>query len=162
LPPSTWCDGAKILFRGEEVILQNIEFNGMRAIAFAQETVPCPALTENFRPYVESHMRMLASRELPKRLLELAARHGFVVRRITIRNQRSRWGSCSRSGAISLNWRLIQTPPFVSDYILLHELAHLKHLNHSAHYWAEVARVCPDWRAAEKWLKHNATQWAIL
>jgi predicted metal-dependent hydrolase len=149
--PSTWVHGTKILFRGEDVVLQRVETNGSRAIQFAQESIP--ASTENLRPQVEGHLRRLASRELPHRLLELAAHHGFVVQRITIRNQRSRWGSCSRSGTISLNWRLIQAPPFVSDYILLHELAHLKHMNHSARYWAEVARICPAWDAAEKWLK---------
>ena len=80
-------------------------------------------------------LREQASRELPARLLELAACHGLVVSRISVRNQRSRWGSCSRNAAISLNWRLIQAPPFVCDFIILHELAHLKEMNHSRRFW---------------------------
>ena len=78
------------------------------------------------------------------------------VQRVTVRNQRSRWGSCSRRGTISLNWRLVQTPEFVRDYIVLHELAHLREMNHSPRFWREVARLCPNFAEAEKWLKANA------
>jgi predicted metal-dependent hydrolase len=78
------------------------------------------------------------------------------LRRVVIRNQRSRWGSCSRRGTISLNWRLVQTPVFVRDYIILHELAHLKVMNHSKRFWKEVARLCPEYREAETWLKRNS------
>jgi predicted metal-dependent hydrolase len=63
--------------------------------------------------------------------------------------------SCSRRGLISLNWRLIQTPDFVRDYVILHELAHLKHMNHSPRFWAEVARICPAYETAEEWLKRS-------
>jgi len=86
----------------------------------------------------------------------LAALHNLPVRRVTVRNQRSRWGSCSRRGTISLNWRLVQAPDFVRDYIVLHELAHLKEMNHSRRYWGEVARLCPDFPAAECWLKQHS------
>jgi predicted metal-dependent hydrolase len=89
-------------------------------------------------------------------VFELALAHGFSVRRVTVRNQRSRWGSCSVRGTISLNWRLVQTPDFVRDYIVLHELAHLKEMNHSRRYWREVARLCPEFEQAEKWLKQNS------
>jgi len=74
---------------------------------------------------------------------------------VSVRNQRSRWGSCSRHGTISLNWRLVQTPTFVRDYIILHELAHLKEMNHSKRFWREVARLCPDFGRAERWLKEH-------
>jgi predicted metal-dependent hydrolase len=72
-----------------------------------------------------------------------------------VRNQRSRWGSCSPRGTISLNWRLIQAPPNVRDYIILHELCHLRQMNHSDRFWREVASVCPDYQRAELWLKRN-------
>ena len=75
-----------------------------------------------------------------------------------MRNQRSRWGSCSRGGLISLNWRLVQMPPTVRDYIILHELAHVRVPNHSAKYWRGLAQLCPDYRAAEAWLKANGRQ----
>ena len=73
--------------------------------------------------------------------------------RVSIRNQRSRWGSCSSRGAIALNWRLIQMPAEVSDYVILHELMHLREPNHSRQFWREVAAVCDGWRDAERWLK---------
>ena len=102
---------------------------------------------------VEAHLRRLAARELPARLDELARRHGFSVAGVSIRNQRTRWGSCSRSGRISLNWRLIRLPPDIRDYVLLHELTHLRHLNHSARFWRELARLCPHHAEARRWLR---------
>jgi predicted metal-dependent hydrolase len=105
---------------------------------------------------VEKHLCKLAAQELPVRVAELAREHRFVVRRVSVRNQRSRWGSCSRHGTISLNWRLVQTPIFVRDYIILHELAHLKEMNHSRRFWREVARLCPDFARAEHWLKEHS------
>src|SRR5580765_1430672 len=105
------------------------------------------------RPQVQSFLWGLAARELPARVFELAAGHRVHVSRVTVRNQRSRWGSCSRRGTISLNWRLVQTPLFVRDYIILHELAHLKEMNHSRRFWNEVERLCPEFEKAEKWLK---------
>lgn len=88
--------------------------------------------------------------------MELAAMHGMNVSRVTVRNQKSRWGSCSRRGTISLNWRLVQTPEFVRDYIILHELAHRRQMNHSEKFWHEVERLFPDYLQAERWLKKHA------
>jgi len=102
---------------------------------------------------VESALRRQAARELPQRLAELASLHGFTVTAVSIRNQRTRWGSCSPTGRISLNWRLVQVPPEVRDYVLLHELTHLRHLNHSARFWRELARVCPGHADARRWLR---------
>jgi len=83
----------------------------------------------------DAGLRPQAERELPARLMELAARHGYHVAGVTVRNQRSRWGSCSPAGRISLNWRLAQVPPEVRDYVLLHELTHLAVGNHSPRFW---------------------------
>jgi predicted metal-dependent hydrolase len=74
---------------------------------------------------------------------------------VLVRNQRTRWGSCSARRTISLNWRLIQTPPFVRDYIIVHELMHLREMNHSQRFWHQVARAYPRWREAEAWLKQH-------
>ncbi|MFO7692198.1 MAG: M48 family metallopeptidase [Vicinamibacterales bacterium] len=103
----------------------------------------------------EARLRTRAAQELPARLRELAAIHGFAVSSVSVRNQRTRWGSCSPSGRISLNWRLIQVPPAVCDYVLLHELTHLRHLNHSARFWQELARLCPDHAEARTWLRSS-------
>jgi len=111
----------------------------------------------DLRPVAEAALRKFAGKTLPERVAELAEPAGYAtgVRRVSVRNQRTRWGSCSRRGLISLNWRLVQTPDFVRDYVILHELAHLKHMNHSPRFWAEVARICPAYETAEEWLKRS-------
>ncbi|MCG3149525.1 MAG: hypothetical protein PCFJNLEI_02988 [Verrucomicrobiae bacterium] len=144
-PRQVWEDGTEILYRGKVVRLRV-----GREVTFADQVV---AVTADLRPTVERHLWRLAKRELSHRTLELAAQHSVAIQRITVRNQRSRWGSCSRRGTISLNWRLIQTPAFVRDYIILHELMHRRQMNHSKLFWQEVAAVCPDYQTAEAWLK---------
>jgi predicted metal-dependent hydrolase len=98
-------------------------------------------------------LRDQARRELPPRLFELAALHGLIVTRVSIRNQRSRWGSCGRDGHISLNWRLVLMPPAVRDYVLIHELMHLRRMDHSPSYWRLVGDAFPEFRAARVWLR---------
>jgi predicted metal-dependent hydrolase len=94
-----------------------------------------------------------AKRELPARLSELAAQHQLSVSRVSVRNQKWRWGSCSRSGHICLNWRLVLMPEWIRDYVIIHELMHLKRMDHSPRFWKLVAGACPDYRAARAWLR---------
>ena len=94
-----------------------------------------------------------AKQELPARLMQLAADHGLAVTRISVRNQRSRWGSCGRDGHICLNWRLVRMPAWVRDYVMVHELMHLRRLDHSPAYWKLVAKAVPDYEAARRWLR---------
>jgi len=108
---------------------------------------------EPLPPDVARELRARAAQELPIRLSELAEEHGLLVRRVSVRNQRWRWGSCSRDGHICLNWRLVQMPPWIRDYVMLHELMHLKRLDHSPRFWALVAEACPDYAAARQWLR---------
>jgi predicted metal-dependent hydrolase len=104
---------------------------------------------------VDRELRVRAAKELPPQLLALADRHGLVVSRVTIRNQRSRWGSCSARGHIALNFRLLLMPPEVCEYILIHELMHLRQPNHSIRFWRLVEAACPGFRDAERWLKQH-------
>ena len=106
-------------------------------------------------PPVEEHraLRERAGRELPARLIELARQHRLSVSRVSVRNQRSRWGSCGRDGHISLNWRLVLMPLWVSDYVLIHELMHLKRMDHSPTYWRLVADAYSEYRTARQWLR---------
>ena len=99
-----------------------------------------------------------AKNELPPRLLELAALHALTVSRISIRNQRWRWGSCSRAGHICLNWRLVTMPESVRDYVLIHELMHLKRMDHSPRFWKLVAEVCPEYKKARAWLRSHSAR----
>jgi predicted metal-dependent hydrolase len=104
-----------------------------------------------------SALRARARRELPARLLELAARYALTVTRISVRNQKSRWGSCSPSGHICVNWRLITMPEWVRDYVFIHELMHLKRMDHSPRFWKLVAEACPEYRAARAWLRTHVS-----
>ena len=80
---------------------------------------------------------------------------GVAPLRITLRDQKTRWGSCSSRGAISFNWRIIMAPPPVLDYLVIHELCHMLQPNHSPKYWQEVARWCPDFLLHRRWLRKN-------
>ena len=100
-------------------------------------------------------LRERARTELPARLGAIAAEQGMSVAGVSIRNQRTRWGSCGRDGHISLNWRLVLMPPEVRDYVLIHELMHLRRLDHSPAFWRLVAAACPGYREARQWLRQN-------
>jgi predicted metal-dependent hydrolase len=152
-----WLVGTEILFRGESVKLEAGVNGESDMIRFGGEAVKVTGHGADLRPVIERHLWRLAAKELPQRVLEYAALHQLPVRRISVRNQRSRWGSCSRRGTISLNWRLVQTPAFVRDYILIHEIMHLREMNHSSRFWREVERACPDYETAERWLKQHSS-----
>ncbi|MEY4697986.1 MAG: hypothetical protein RIT14_2414 [Pseudomonadota bacterium] len=90
------------------------------------------------------------------RLAEASDRHAAVigrrVTRITLRDTRSRWGSCAQDGALMYSWRLIMAPPRVLDYVAAHEVAHMEQMNHSAAFWAVVERLFPGWQQQRRWL----------
>lgn len=147
-----WKIGVGIHFRGD---LVHIETDAEGLIRFGTERIKVRDPSGDLGPSIQKHMYKLAAQELPARVMELGALHGVDVSSISIRNQRSRWGSCSLKGTISLNWRLIQTPVYVRDYIILHELAHRRQMNHSEQFWREMERWCPDYLQAERWLKQH-------
>ncbi len=92
---------------------------------------------------------------LKDRLAHFAPLVGVTHGRVTIRSQRSRWGSCSAKGNLNFNCLLAQAPSEVLDYIVVHELCHRKELNHSPRFWAEVAKILPDYKQQERWLKNE-------
>jgi len=95
-------------------------------------------------------LKRAAAARLEPRVMELAAAAGVRYSRVEIRRQRSRWGSCSARGTISLNLCLLFQRPEVVDYLIVHELMHVKHMNHSARFWAAVESHCADWRALDR------------
>ena len=127
--PTAWGHGSELLFRDDLVQLVIRDNHSTKIVEFADQRVDV-LLEAEVRRAVERHLWDLARRELTARTAQLATQHDLTVSRITVRNQRSRWGSCSRRGTISLNWRLIQAPAYVLDYIILHELMHLREHNH--------------------------------
>lgn len=94
-----------------------------------------------------------ARRDLEARVIAHAARMGVKPKKLTIRDQTSRWGSCSSTGALSFSWRLIMAPPFVLDYVAGHEVAHLREMNHGPKFWAIVDRAVPCMEEAKSWLQ---------
>ena len=148
-----WTTGTGILLRGRPETLVVAPSPEGATVRYADRMVRVPPGSQDVRPFVERDLRALAREDLAPRLLALAAQHQLVVRRVTIRDQRSRWGSCSPNGSIALNFRLVQMPPEVCDYVLVHELMHLRQQNHSRRFWRLVEAVCPAFREAEKWLK---------
>jgi predicted metal-dependent hydrolase len=101
---------------------------------------------------IRDFLKKEAKRELEAASKRSAAALGVGLKRVSIRDQSSRWGSCSTTGVLSYSWRLILAPPFVLDYLAAHEAAHLVEMNHSRAFWRQVERICPDFKRAKGWL----------
>ena len=150
-----WRDGTRFLFRGEEVILRVEQTEKGAHLRFADQVVALSHELPDYRETIYKYLRRIAENELPVRTRELAVAHEITVKRVTVRDQKTRWGSCSARGTISLNWRLIHAPAFVVDYLIIHELMHRREMNHSKRYWNLVAAAFPEYQRAEKWLKNS-------
>lgn len=110
------------------------------------------------QPFTAAEIQQLADaalKDIPQRVQKYVAIIGVTVGRITIRNQKTRWGSCSSKGDLNFNCLLMLCPEEIRDYVVVHELCHRKELNHSSRFWNEVARVMPDYAQRRKWLKEN-------
>nr|WP_241696906.1 SprT family zinc-dependent metalloprotease [Mariprofundus sp. KV] len=149
------------LFKGNTV---NLDIQtGRRAVAIVENklTVTLPASTAVekktalIRRVIEKWYRQQAEIHLKQRTEQLAKVLGKSPTHVGVKGYRSRWGSCHLDGRIYFNWRLIMAPEWVIDYVILHELCHLIHHNHSKNYWALVESVMPDYRHAKVWLKTN-------
>ncbi len=108
----------------------------------------------------ESELKALvaqAKQTIPARVAHYADLLGIEYGRITIRTQKTRWGSCSSKGNLNFNCLLMLAPPEVLDSVVVHELCHRKHMNHSRDFYAEIARIMPDYKARHAWLKQNGT-----
>jgi len=145
--------GSLIWYRGEKIPLSVQSAEPKCILSFADQQLACLLPQEDCRPRIELHLRKLAAKEFPLRVQLLAKQHGLEVKRVSVRDQKSRWGSCSARKTVSLNWRLIMAPPFVLDYVIVHELMHLREMNHSARFWQLVAAAFPQHREAQQWLK---------
>ena len=148
-----------LLYQGRLVPFHSSSNDENKFLRFANLLIPKnQEVHDNDKETVENFLLHLAKSSLTERTLQLADKHFLQPKKISIRNQKTRWGSCSNSGTISLNWRLIQVPAFVRDYVILHELAHLKFLDHSPPFWNHLGKICPNLHAAESWLKEYSQQ----
>ena len=111
---------------------------------------------QGWKPLSYAELNELADKALayiPERVAYFAEKIGITYGRLTIRNQKTRWGSCSSKGNLNFNCLLMLTPPEVIDYVVVHELCHRKEMNHSKAFWDEVSHVMPDYEKARAWLK---------
>ncbi|MFD0988052.1 M48 family metallopeptidase [Methyloligella solikamskensis] len=177
--PVPFTDGAVIPLRG---YAHQIHFAGpvrRRGVAWidAEDSIDLPAWPEAAAQDADNLPRLCVSGEpehAPRRLLDWlkrqaqhdlkdevsyqAERMGLAPKRIFVRDQTTRWGSCSTSGALSFSWRLILAPGFVLEYLVVHEVAHLAHMNHGPRFWRLVEKTMPDYEEAQKWLRdHGAS-----
>lgn len=140
----------KILKEKEPWIRQSVEKMRMKKAEY--EANKMPALTQK-------EIKELAKQALdyiPKRVEYYANIIGVDYGRITIRNQKTRWGSCSSKGNLNFNCMLMLTNKDIIDYVVVHELCHRKEMNHSLRFWKEVEKILPDYKVRRKWLKENA------
>lgn len=113
--------------------------------------------TPEQRAGLERRYRQAAKEYFPKRVEYYAQQLGVSYGRIRIAEQKTRWGSCSGKGTLSFNWKLMLAPPKVLDYVVVHELCHLKEMNHSSRFWKLVEEIMPDYKEYRTWLKENGT-----
>ena len=134
------------------------EAGSLRGVVTAdplRRIITVPGEAPHLRRRLLAFLKAEARNDLLRASEKYAAMMGVSFRRITLRDQRSRWGSCSASGELSYSWRLILTPDYVLDYVAAHEVAHLRHLNHGAGFWRLVLSHCPAAARAKNWLQHN-------
>lgn len=110
------------------------------------------------RRALESLYQRKARERFENRASRFAEDMGVEYNKIEVRNQRTKWGSCSTSGTLGLNWRLMMAPPEIVEYVVIHELAHLREPNHSDSFWELVAKHDPEYQKRERWLKQNSTR----
>lgn len=154
--------GESLLYLGHEAPLA-VEHANIRRVAIAFDqfgfaiTAPAHLDGEKRRRAIEAALvnwyKSCAARHLVEQVERWSKAAGLVPSRVLVRNQRRRWGSCSSDGSLRFNWRIIMAPPALIDYLIVHELVHLRILNHSKLFWAEVARLMPDYKARRSLLK---------
>lgn len=118
-------------------------------------SLPMSAESTRVRDITEAWLQQQAAHILQSRLQDMAAQHGLAVRSLRLSSARTRWGSCTSDGRIMLNWRLIHFSPAIIDYVIAHELAHLREMNHSSRFWHEVERIIPEYEQARAALRSH-------
>lgn len=157
-----WIDGEHLLYLGQDIQLTIVKNPSNKALVLDANTLIIATPTpDNYalvhRKVVQWYQKQ-AMADFGRRLTILSAKLGVPTPPLTLSNAKSRWGSCNSRGEVRLNWRLLQAPPHIINYVICHELAHLKQMNHSAKFWAVVESLFPDYKQAEKALKALSPQ----
>ena len=165
VPPIEWIDGELLQLHGNLIELHVVQNSKNKQPEFSNNVLTLfstasPAANNHaaLRGMVTKWYKKQAMPDFARRLEIFAAKLGVKTPSLMLSNAQSRWGSCSSRGDVRLNWRLLQAPPHIINYVICHELAHLKEMNHSAKFWAVVAQLFPDYKRAEKELKALSSQ----
>ena len=143
----------KLVRDPQQVGLRIRQDDGDLIVTFSCAT-GCPS-AESLREAILRFYRDIAKAFLPQRVAELAGLYGFAFEKVRIKNQKTRWGSCSAKGNINLNMRLMMAPDGAIDYVILHELCHTRVMNHGVAFWNLVELNCPDYRRWKDWFKNQ-------
>jgi predicted metal-dependent hydrolase len=154
LPARQFSNGEKFWLLGTQIPLRVVENQSTTLTLHDEFLLSRKAQTQALKLF-EKWYKTRALQVLSERVDLYTARHGFQYEKLRITSARTRWGSCSSRGTLSFTWRLVMAPLEVVDYVVIHELAHLKIKNHSALFWAEVARLMPAYKSGRDWLKKN-------
>jgi predicted metal-dependent hydrolase len=152
--PKIYMDGEEFLYLGKSYNLKIVADLNPALVLSRKFYLSRRALPKAESVFTEWY-REQARAVITERVKLYAARHGFKYRKIRITSARTRWGSCSSMGNLNFTWRLVMAPPEVVDYVVVHELAHLRVNNHSKEFWKQVERIMPDYKQRLKWLKEN-------
>ncbi len=156
-PPMQWQHGDQLLLLGNTITLVTKQDTRSRAVEYMPGFLQLAMPNHNEPSAVEKKVlqwyKKQALTDFSRRLALFATKLGVPTPELFLSNARSRWGSCNSRKEIRLNWRLLQAPPHIINYVVCHELAHLKEMNHSAKFWAVVGSIFPDYKTAEKELK---------
>ncbi len=152
-----WVDGEHLLYLGNDIQLRVTQSSSNKALVFDHNTLNMACLQPNNHALVSRKVIQWYKKQAPldfsRRLEILAAKLGVATPPLTLSNAQSRWGSCNSRGEVRLSWRLLQAPPHIINYVICHELAHLKQMNHSAKFYAVLESLFPNYKLAEKELK---------
>lgn len=146
-------DGEQFLLFGQNVTVKHCP-EARRGVWLENGELCVSGAAEFVHRRVKDYIKKRAQEEFYARSQKLAAQIGCKLIGVSIKDTKSRWGSCSAFNHINYSWRIALAPDFVIDYLLAHEVSHLKHLNHSDEFWACVATLCPEWSKGQIWLKH--------
>jgi predicted metal-dependent hydrolase len=164
-PPARVCDGGEVPYLGERLSLRVRVERSRRRAHVSRRGSELRVVLGPRTPLVEAleaWYRRQARIEVAPRLDAAVERAGRSYRSLQIRGQRTRWASCSTSGAMSFNWRLLLAPAEILDYVVEHEVAHLDVQDHSARFWRLLASRCPEWREHEAWLRRHGHSLRLL
>ncbi|MDO8473069.1 MAG: SprT family zinc-dependent metalloprotease [Dehalococcoidia bacterium] len=162
-PPREFAEGELFLYAGKEYRLRvfldgvtpHVDIGPSEINAFVSPPAEGKPLRHNVRKTLLLWYGRRAVEMLSGRTADLARQTGLSPTKLGVRSQLHRWGSCSAKGSINLNWRLVMAPQSIADYVIIHELCHIREPNHSSKFWELVASFVPDYRTHRKWLKEN-------